>query len=175
MSHFKHFSTCYACLNTCKISQLPVSLSEICAQLNIKVIHNSDLPIHAQLKENQLGACIIYKQHKFLIIRDTETKNVQRFTAAHEIGHVILKHLPSAYITKKQELYAECFALCLLMPPCIINRMYHIPPTTLCNLCQCPFEMYLRYNFIYTYAPHNCIYAHKCLQNFKNFLAKYHI
>ena len=169
----KHLHTCYRCLYTCKITELPVSISKICNYLQIKIVRNSDLPVTSQLQPNQKGACVFHNNEKYIILRDTETKSVQRFTAAHEIGHILLRHLPSNTITSTQEIEAEYFALCLLMPPCIIAKLKHLTTTELCNICQCPINMYIRYIDMYNKLPTTGRHANVCITKFKIFLEQY--
>lgn len=42
--------------------------------------------------------------------KDTESIPIQRFSVAHEIGHIFLGHVPAERLTKEQELTAERFA-----------------------------------------------------------------
>lgn len=146
----KFYRISQSCLLSCNINTIPIPLNKICKHYNIKIIAASTLSTK-YLSDNELGACFITQKQKYIVVQDTISKPLQRFTVAHEIGHILLNHLPNTFITREQEIEAELFALCLLMPPYIIQNLNDINIIELCNFCQCPHTMLQKYIEIYKY------------------------
>ncbi len=96
------------------ISSLPLKLSIICHNHNIDIIKNSDLDINskARLTQNQRGKCISVDGRIYIIVNDTEILPAQRYTIAHELGHLI--------IPTSDEYEAERFAIGILAPSCVL-------------------------------------------------------
>lgn len=100
----------WQCLIDCNISYLPTSLSQICKHFNISIISNSIL------KENKLTSgekaikTIINGQY-YIVIDDTLPMPIQRYSIAHEIGHILLGN---------GEYEAERFAIDILAPACVL-------------------------------------------------------
>lgn len=102
------------CLIDNNISSLPLKLSIICHNHNIDIIKNSDLDINskARLRQNQLGKCVSIDGQFYIIIDDTDILPAQRYTIAHELGHLI--------IPTSDEYEAERFAIGILAPACVL-------------------------------------------------------
>ena len=115
----------------CKINSLPVRLSSIAKHYKATIKSNSEVGI---LNDIQLG-CVSYSGDGYSIIVDTTVSlERQRYTIAHEIGHIALKHsLEDAILlrtetqsstfltyTSAQEYEAERFAMNLLAPACVL-------------------------------------------------------
>lgn len=89
-----------------------------------------------RLAENQRSKCFI-DERVFILVKDTEAIPVQRFSVAHEIGHIFLGHVPSERLTKEQELTADRFAADLLAPACVLWGLdLHTPEdiSAVCNI-----------------------------------------
>lgn len=52
----------------------------------------------------------------FIIVRDTDSLPIQRYSIAHEIGHILLGHNHTENITRNNEDETERFAIDLLAP-----------------------------------------------------------
>ncbi len=79
----------WQCLIDNQITALPVSLKKIARSSGIKIIANS--VVH-KLPPNVNGMTI-YQNNTFYIIFNNLLKvSICRFTIAHEIGHIVLKH-----------------------------------------------------------------------------------
>jgi len=93
------------------------------------VIDTLDLPLLLRPLQGLLGAYLSQPDHG-VIVTTRRPMNIQRFTAAHELGHFILKHQPSlddesilrrmplnaSDATDLQEIEADAFAVEFMMP-----------------------------------------------------------
>ena len=111
------------------ISQLPVSLTDVTTQANIKIIPNSTCNI---LNNNQIGLSLCYNDKLYIIYDDTNTKQRSRFTIAHELGHIFLGHsftdsgvFRTVGTTNKpeEEQAADMFAIRFLAPACVLKGL----------------------------------------------------
>ncbi len=108
------------------ITTLPIKVTDIIKQTNIKLLNNSDCNF---LKSNQLGICIFIDNEWYIIVNDTMKIERIRFTIAHELGHIFLGHRLQ-YSDKEDkngkpitEITADIFATLLLAPPCLIQGL----------------------------------------------------
>ena len=104
----------WQCLIDNSISSLPLKLSIICHNHNIDIIKNSDLDINskARLTQNQRGKCVSVDGRFYIIVNDADILPAQRYTIAHELGHLI--------IPTSDEYEAERFAIGILAPACVL-------------------------------------------------------
>ncbi len=108
-----------------KVSSLPVSLLSICTEIGISIIENKD--IH-ELRQGESGVSIKQENRWYIIIEDTEIPQRQRFTIAHELGHILIGHeMKNGYHTRSNNLSkpadeteADMFAARLLAPGCVL-------------------------------------------------------
>lgn len=99
------------------------------------VIATLDLPLMIRPLKGLLGAFLTDPAPGILVTTERPL-NIQRFTAAHELGHYVLKHLPSLddedQILRRgplpqdartgfQETEADAFAVALMMPKWLIH------------------------------------------------------
>lgn len=98
----------------CKISKLPVKLSDICHHYNIAIIKNSNINenSNAKLTFTERGKSIFSDKQRYIIVKDTEPYPAQRFTIAHEIGHIIIPTF--------DEYEADRFSIGILAPACVL-------------------------------------------------------
>ena len=87
-----------------KISALPVSVTKICKELNIEV------KLYEPKDDND-GFSYIKDGKAYIFVSKNSSVQRQRFTAAHELGHLILG-------SDEQE--ANVFASRLLAPACVL-------------------------------------------------------
>lgn len=111
-----------------KVNILPINLKEIFRYYNIGLksfINDTD---EAFIKNN-----IVYFNKNYNIKRI-------RFTLAHELGHILLKHenLNHTIHTYNniEEYQANIFARCLLMPAIVLKELNCISPQDILNICQ---------------------------------------
>lgn len=104
---------------------LPISLSEICNKLDIVLLDNATAN---ELKPTENGVAIRQNGVWYIIFDDTDIRGKQRFTIAHELGHILLGHsMKNGYYTRrnnivkpKDETAADMFAARLLAPSCVL-------------------------------------------------------
>ncbi len=118
----------WQCLIDCCITSLPTNLANICKHFNIRIIENSSLKIH-QLKDNERGKIMIFQNQLILVVRDTDPMYIQRYTIAHEIGHILLGK--DIY-----EYEAERFAIGILAPSCVLWALNIHEPEDIAKLCK---------------------------------------
>ncbi len=111
------------------ISKLPVALSNVAAQANVKIVPNSICHI---LNNNQIGLSICSKGKWYIIYDNTNTKERCRFTIAHEFGHIFLGHsLTTSGMFRtvgtsnkpEEEQAADMFAIRFLAPACVLKGL----------------------------------------------------
>ncbi len=112
-----------SCVREFNVTEYPVDLLQIARRAGIKVIKNSDV---SELSEGEYGECLFHDNQWFIIYDETRPLDKRRFTVAHELGHIFLKHNEEhdrfmKYIedlkikhSRKIERQADMFAMCLL-------------------------------------------------------------
>lgn len=106
-----------------KIDRLPVKLSSICRENNY--ILCKDSKIH-YLKPLQLGATFYANSTWYIVFSDRISVQAQRYTIAHELGHIFLGHslvdgkYGRTFATSPEEYQAERFAIDILAPACVL-------------------------------------------------------
>lgn len=93
--------------------EIPVVLNDIIQKLGI-IVKSDELDIDGISRVDKDGICFIMYNQKMSVVR-------QRFTVAHEIGHIVLDHIPiegntSQLSSVSQEKEANTFAGELLVP-----------------------------------------------------------
>ena len=123
-----------------KVQTLPVSVSAIAELLEIKIIDNKDVNI---LKDGERGVTIYVSNHWYVIIDGREHIDTQRFTAAHELAHILLGHLiidKVKYRTfaarTEEEQAADMFAARLLAPACVLHEIGAYTPEQIRSVCN---------------------------------------
>lgn len=101
----------WECLIECEISSLPTDLSKICRHYGIQIVKNSNLTVSG-LRSDERGKTIKLDEKYYIIVRDTDSIQSQRYTIAHELGHIL--------ISSASEYEAERFAIGILAPACVL-------------------------------------------------------
>ena len=128
--------TALKCFIDCGGLTLPVSVGKIATYYNIKIIFNSKVDF---LTGSEEGKILTNKSSTRIIVKDTVSKQEMRFTAAHELGHYILGHLEEGYDAldgRSQEVTADLFAECLLMPTVALWKMRIKTPQEIAKACD---------------------------------------
>lgn len=120
-----------------QISELPVSVSKICQHMGIpiKLYHSDD--------ENS-GYSILTKTGPVIFIKALEPPSRQRFTAAHELGHILLDHMGRHTLVNREpsdtdnpiEREANIFASRLLAPACVLWGCHVRDAKTISEMCK---------------------------------------
>lgn len=107
-----------------EVKELPVSLNDIIKNNKWKTICYKKLrklgnAEYQQLMIKNIGFTIGTPDDKYFICYDdSQDVTAQRFTIAHEIGHIVLNHFRNFIENREQE--ANMFAVRLLMPMCVL-------------------------------------------------------
>lgn len=108
------------------IDKLPVDLKSITNVLGIKVrADNANI-----LQPNQRGSTVTDNNQTYIIVHSEATFEENRYTIAHELGHIYLGHLMTdgKYFrtfdnSNSNEYEAERFAIDILAPACVLWRL----------------------------------------------------
>lgn len=147
-----------------KISALPVSVTKICRELNIEV------KLYEPKDDND-GFSYIKHGKAYIFISKYSSVQRQRFTAAHELGHIILG-------SDEQE--ANVFASRLLAPACVLWGLGVTEAEQIAQLCDISLqaaefrmkrmkELYARNKFLIS--PHE----QKVYEQFDSYIKKHKI
>lgn len=166
-----------------KINKLPVKVTNIVKQANIKLLNNSDCNF---LKNNQLGVSIYIENEWYIIVDDTMKIERIRFTIAHELGHIFLGHdsllhrTPNSIFIEKpeEETEADMFAARLLAPACVLWGLHLHSASEISQICNISYEaatyraqrmelLYKRNKFLTSQLER------KVYSNFENFIKQY--
>lgn len=105
--------------------RLPIDLSDICGQLGVILLDNTTAQ---ELRPTESGVAVRQDGVWYIVFDDTDTRGKQRFTVAHELGHILLGHaLKNGYYTRRSNIVkpederaADMFAARLLAPACVL-------------------------------------------------------
>lgn len=118
----------WQCLIDYNVKSLPVSVLSIAKSAGIKVIKNSKATKNL-LSPNESGISILMDKQWYIVYNDKSTRQRNRFTVAHELGHIFLGHelekrnqMKQAFIKSESnaEQQANIFASRLLAPACVL-------------------------------------------------------
>lgn len=118
----------WQCLIDCQIDKLPTNLGKICKKNGIQIKKNSTLN-QSKLSKNERGKTMFINGKCVIIVRDTELIPMQRYTIAHEIGHILLGE-------KASEQECERFAIGILAPACVLWALNVSTPERIEELCK---------------------------------------
>ncbi|MDR1629800.1 MAG: ImmA/IrrE family metallo-endopeptidase [Oscillospiraceae bacterium] len=126
----------------CHVHRLPVDVIELTRRLQIKVINNQEVD---KLGPEEYGAGYFDGKSWYIVYAPCLPVGGIRFTIAHELGHILLKHTPADGIpAKEKEEEADLFAARLLAPPGILRELNAYSASSislLCNLSRSCAEM----------------------------------
>lgn len=123
------------------ITGLPVKVSALCRQMGIQVGY-ADLP------EGEDGVSMLVEGHpRILIARDRPAAR-QRFTVAHELGHILLGHVGKYRLVNREpsrgdnpiEQAANVFAARILAPACVLWALDARTPEQIAKLCDISYQ-----------------------------------
>lgn len=105
----------------CRVRELPVRTSALCRELGIA------FRLYEPKDEND-GLCFIADGAAHILVSAHTSRARQRFTAAHEMGHVLLGHVGKYQLVSREpsgsdnpiETQANVFASRLLAPACVL-------------------------------------------------------
>lgn len=119
-----------------RVDELPVRVSPICRALGISVkMMNTG---------ERDGYCAMIRGQPYAIISERNAIHRQRFTLAHELGHIVLGHVGAFPIPRSGEIVyddpdeqaANVFASRLLAPACVLWGCNAFTPERIAQLCD---------------------------------------
>lgn len=116
-----------------KIDRLPVPLSEICKRERIRLVsytQGAEIIAKLGLREHTIGNDA-FSLRRIIFYDDTNPRQRQRFSIAHELGHILLHSPKSATVYNREpspnddpiEHEANVFSSRLLAPLCVLHYM----------------------------------------------------
>lgn len=120
----------------CKIQKLPIKIVKLCKMLGIQVKSYEST-------DGNDGYCKMYPNEPFIFVNMLCSKNRQRFTVAHELGHIVLGHVGKYTLINREpsvndnpiEAEANVFASRLLAPACVLHEIGVKSPQEISELC----------------------------------------
>lgn len=165
-----------------KFFSLPINLNSVVKQNQWKVIKYSKLR-KLNIKEYDLlmkinhGFAELTPSDEYIIFYNDEVSHgVQRFTIAHEIGHIMLHHFKVPIENREQE--ANMFAARLLMPMCVLHECKIKSELEIMELCGVSYiSAHYRYERLVLLEDRNKFYLdynERVLKSkFENFINNY--
>lgn len=136
----------------CEIDRMPVAVDAITRHLGIHAhTYSKSKAIMQKLKLEKLaertdGFCMRWNGEYHVFYNDILPVPRQRFTIAHEIGHIVLGHVPEGNYTLRnrepsahdmpEETQANQFATRLLAPACVLHELRAFEPARIAELCN---------------------------------------
>ena len=124
------------------IVSLPTPLKSIVRLANARIVDNAKINL---LRDNQLGCLAMLKGSLYIVLDRTVSVQRQRYTLAHELGHILLRHtLSKATLNRDsvivyadpQEYQAERFAIDILAPACVLWGLDLHTPEEIAEACN---------------------------------------
>lgn len=122
-----------------KLNILPIDLNKVINNNKWKICSFNNAKnwldnIDRDLTKGNLGFTLKIKRKYFIFYDNTISVFMQRFTIAHEIGHIVLNHFyGSNHVNDEKE--ANMFAARLLMPMCVLYECNVKSPLEIQRMC----------------------------------------
>lgn len=135
----------------CKVDKLPVSTAALCEHYGWVLADYQegeaaiDLLGLSSLTERTDGFCTMTDHFTYIFYNSGLPVGRQRFTVAHEIGHLALGHVGRGRVTtinrephpkdSQEETQANQFAARLLAPACVLHELGAATPEAIQQVC----------------------------------------
>lgn len=122
-----------------KVTRLPVKPGQLCKQMGIRVVYyDRGNPFDDD------GTSLIVGGVPCIFIERGKPVRRQRFTCAHELGHILLGHVGKYKLVNREpsrgdnpiEQAANVFAVRLLAPACVLRALNARTPEQIAELCD---------------------------------------
>ena len=132
-----------------KLCELPVQLFDICQRNGIVLLRDPD---NYYLCKDQHGVTYVRNSRFCILVNGKDSLEEQRFTIAHELGHIFLRHKMTDdgkygrnYGVRlkpetPQEYQAERFAMNILAPACVLWMAGLTSTDEIAKNCNIPIE-----------------------------------
>lgn len=119
------------------VTELPVKITRLCRGMGIKVLMH-DVP------ERGDGFCTVIDGQPCIFVYQGAYRPRQRFTVAHELGHILLGHAGKYELVNREpsaddnpiEQGANVFAARILAPACVLWACNAFTPEAIADLCD---------------------------------------
>lgn len=119
------------------IRELPVMVGQLCRKIGIQVRYYTP-------EDDNDGFSTIINGKAWIFVSDQVSQERQRFTAAHELGHILLGHVGHYELVNREpsqkdnpiEQAANVFASRLLAPACVLWSLNARTADEISELCQ---------------------------------------
>lgn len=123
------------------VTELPVKVGALCKQMGIQVGY-------IDLLGGEDGISMIIKDHPRIMIAKNRPVARQRFTVAHELGHIMLGHVGKYELVNREpsrgdgpiEQAANVFAARILAPACVLWALDARTPEQIARLCDISYQ-----------------------------------
>lgn len=124
-----------------KVTALPVDVVDLCRSMGIRVQY------YKPTDKND-GYCTIFLGRPRIFVSSVCSPERQRFTIAHELGHILLGHVGRVELVNREpsgsdnpiEHDANVFASRLLAPACVLWALDARTPEQIAALCQISYQ-----------------------------------
>lgn len=121
------------------VDALPVKVGALCRDLNIKILSSN-----GEIGEAGDGQALINNGQALIMVNTSTSPERQRFTAAHELGHILLGHVGKFRLVNREpapgdnpiEQAANVFASRLLAPACVLWGLGIHSAEEIAELCK---------------------------------------
>lgn len=166
-----------------KIRSLPLCLEDVAGRNKWRLLDYesngpllSVLDVHGHSKHGDGFTCI-FQKYIIIFYKQKNAVTRQRFTIAHEMGHIVLQHLTNLS-TRDYEQEANMFAIRILSPMCVLKECACSSAKEVASLCNIsPAAAIYRFERLRLLFARDKFYTSKLevkvLNNFKRFISKY--
>lgn len=123
------------------VTELPVKVVSLCKQMGIRVTY------YKPVDEGDGYSTIWMGRPRIFVSRGCSPER-QRFTVAHELGHILLGHVGEYELVNREphpgdnpiEQEANVFASRLLAPACVLRELEAWEPEAIAKLCAISYQ-----------------------------------
>lgn len=123
------------------VTELPVKITAVCRQMGIRVTY------YDPVDGNDGYSTILFGRPRICVSRKCSPER-QRFTIAHELGHILLGHVGEYQLVNREpgsgdnpiEHEANVFASRLLAPACVLWALEADTPEKIAKLCSISYQ-----------------------------------